>query len=55
MRQASLLWQGATGWNWLVLALAGICLMGAAPAFAQDSSASDDEWPGRWAACAGGE
>ena len=36
MRQASLLWQGAMGRGWLVLAFAGVCLMGAAPAFAQD-------------------
>jgi flagellar biosynthetic protein FliP len=37
MRQASLLWQGAMGRGWLVLAFVGVCLMGAAPAFAQDS------------------
>ena len=37
MRQASFLWQGIRGWGWLVVAFAGVCLMGVSPAFAQDS------------------
>ena len=37
MRRASLLLQGFMGQGWLALALAGVCLIGAAPAFAQDS------------------
>ena len=37
MRQASFMWPRATGRGWLVLVLAGVCLMGVAPAFAQES------------------
>ena len=52
MRQASLLWQGTTG-GWLVLAFAGVCLMGAAPAFAQAVPAVMDGLAA--GLCAGGE
>ena len=37
MRQANLFWQGALNRGWLALVFAGGCLMGAAPAFAQDT------------------
>ena len=37
MRQASLMWPRVASGGWLVLALAGVCLMGVAPAFAQDT------------------
>ena len=37
MRQASFNWPHATGLGCLLLALAGVCLMGVAPALAQDS------------------
>ena len=37
MRQASFMWLRATGLGWLFLALAGVCLMGVAPALAQDT------------------
>ena len=55
MRQASLFWQGALGWGWLVLVFAGVCLDGRGASLCTRYSASDDEWSCRWTACAGGE